>query len=141
MAGQPIVMLAQAGGGGVGGTLLWVGVLMGVVIVASVVILAVRQRFLGPETSGVDQRGFLDELRAMRDRGELSEEEFDAARRKMVAAISERDPEAGGGGGRLGGAGLAGSGGRSAAGPGVGPGVGPGGALGSGGSDGPGEHL
>jgi len=67
--------------------LLWVGVFLVVVIGASLAVLWYRRRVLNPPNSEV-QAGLMDELRAMRKRGELSEEEFTAAKQAMVSRIS-----------------------------------------------------
>ncbi|MAY75719.1 MAG: hypothetical protein CMJ31_13575 [Phycisphaerae bacterium] len=84
------VIAQSASSGEVGGILLWVGVLIGLVVVASIGMVAIRRHFLGPAKSENVERGFLDDLRAMRDSGEISAEEFDLAKRSMVNAIAGR---------------------------------------------------
>ena len=76
--------------GDLGGVLLWVGILIGVVVIASIVLLALRRHFLAPPSSDPGHRGFLEELREARDRGEMTQEEFDLAKRSMVDAIAGR---------------------------------------------------
>lgn len=73
--------------------LLWIGVVIAVLIGASFGVMWYRARVLGkdqPDTQG----GMLDELRAMRDRGELSPEEFDAAKHAMVSRLTGKSPPA-----------------------------------------------
>jgi len=66
--------------------LLWVGALLVLVVVLGMVIVLVRRRTLG-ETGERAEGGMLDELRRMRDRGDLSSEEYDKARASMVARL------------------------------------------------------
>ncbi len=64
--------------------LLWIGVCLGVVTLASLAVLWYRRRVLG--SAGMDvHAGLLDELRAMKNRGEISEEEFNATKHAMAA--------------------------------------------------------
>lgn len=63
--------------------LLWVGIAIGAVVVATLAIVWYRRRILGP-TQVDHQGGLLDELRQMRNRGEISEEEFNATKRAMA---------------------------------------------------------
>ena len=63
----------------------WLGLLVLLVLVGGAVAILIRRRM------AIDERptiGFtLGDLRAMRDRGEISEEEFEQAREKMVRAV------------------------------------------------------
>lgn len=73
----------------------WVGVLIVAVVIAGVVLIIVRARVLkkgGDEA----QAGLLDDLREMRNRGEISPEEFDAAKASIAARLSgKREPGTG----------------------------------------------
>jgi hypothetical protein len=71
--------------------LLWAGLGVVGVLIAAVVVLGYRRRLLGPH-SQENHAGLMDELREMRNRGELSEEEFAAAKRSMVARLSGNAP-------------------------------------------------
>lgn len=76
--------------------LVWIAVLIAIAIVGGVVLLAIRRRlFAPPPTRHESLGGLMDDLRAMHARGDLSDEEYEATRRRMVdAARSENaDPE------------------------------------------------
>ncbi len=67
-----------------GRVLVIIGLVVVVVTLAGIGILWFRRRVLAPPPgTGEMSQGFLDELRAMRDRGEMSHEEYEAARRSM----------------------------------------------------------
>ncbi len=70
--------------------LIWVGVLIVVVAVGGGVLLAYRRRILDKGTQ--DQGGLLDSLRAMRDSGHITPDEFDAARKRMAARVAGVPP-------------------------------------------------
>ncbi len=77
--------LAQgAAGAPVGSIVLWMIVMIVMVVVGGIVLLGVRRRFLD---DGEDVgSGVLDlhALRAMRDRNELTEDEFERARERIL---------------------------------------------------------
>jgi hypothetical protein len=68
---------------------IWIGVMIGALVVAAVVLLIFRSRVLSKD-SGTVSSGMLDELRAMLNRGDLTQEEFDAAKAAMVAKLAPR---------------------------------------------------
>lgn len=72
----------------IGQYLLWVAILIGVVMVATSVILLVRKKLLDPSAQFHRPAGIMEELRSLRDQGKISEEEFAAARQKMVRRIA-----------------------------------------------------
>ncbi len=91
------------------GVLLWVGVLIVVAMVGGLVMVLVRRSMLGePPDSG--DAGLMEQLRGMVERGEMTQEEYDLARRKIVeraragmgvgAKDSKGEKDLGGGGGR-----------------------------------------
>ena len=66
--------------------LLWVGVLIVVTLAGAIVILAIRRRTLAaPRTP--DAGSVMEELRGMRDRGQMTQTEFDAAIAAMKARL------------------------------------------------------
>lgn len=86
------LLLSQAAPGPSGQVkvLVWSGVLIAVVVVASLIAAAVRHRFLGRSGDQGHGHGFLESLRGMRDRGEITEEEFQRTRMRLVEAASKR---------------------------------------------------
>ena len=89
----PAAGLAQAGPPGAGQDLgsfvVWILVLIVAAIVAGVVLMLVRRRLLspGPDAGG---EGLMDSLRRARDAGEMTPEEYDAARRAIAARVAGR---------------------------------------------------
>jgi hypothetical protein len=71
---------------------VWLGLLLGVVVLGGVIALVVRKRTFTDRAP--DPGTFLDELRAARDRGELSQDEFDRVRAKFSARLRGNDPAA-----------------------------------------------
>jgi hypothetical protein len=63
----------------------WIGVMMGALTLVAIALLVFRAKVLGKD-QGLGQ-GMLDDLRAMRDRGEITPEEFEAARSAMIARL------------------------------------------------------
>jgi hypothetical protein len=73
------------------GVVVWVGILIAVLLVGFIVMMWLRKRMLGTDT--MDQgAGFMDSLREMRNSGQMSQEEFDAARKAMAARIAGARP-------------------------------------------------
>lgn len=72
-------------------TLIWSGVLIGVVVAAVAGVLLLRRKITAPDSpmSGVPSIG-LEELRRMRDRGQITEEEFQQARNRVIRKASAR---------------------------------------------------
>ncbi len=63
----------------------WLGLLVLLVLIGGAVAILIRRRMAIDESPTI---GFtLGDLRTMRDRGEISEEEFEQARDKMVRAV------------------------------------------------------
>ncbi len=74
---------------GIGEPLAMLGVLLAIVIVLGMIVLYVRGRTL--RTSRDDgAAGLFDDLRKMHDRGEITEEEYQAARRSIVERLAGR---------------------------------------------------
>ena len=70
--------------GAVGGVLVWMGLLVGLTIAGGVVMIAVRKRALSRDQQSIDTGGLMDSLKAARDAGDLSEEDFRAARLRLL---------------------------------------------------------
>lgn len=71
----------------VGEAWLWVGVLIVVTVLGGLGLMWYRRRVLASaNTEGVE--GFMESMRRMRASGEMSEEEFQAVRRNLVAGMS-----------------------------------------------------
>lgn len=82
-------VLGQSGGAGATQALFWIGVLIAAVLVASVGVLLLRRRlFSRGGDAGGDPGSILESMRAMRDRGEMSAEEFERARAALVRRAS-----------------------------------------------------
>lgn len=65
---------------------LTVGAMIVAVTIAGIVLFVIRGRLFSREGSGdVDPGGVLETMRAMRDRGEVSEEEYRTAQASLVA--------------------------------------------------------
>ncbi len=70
--------------------LIWLGAIMLVVMGAGIAILLYRRQVLGKET-GLDMHaGIMDQLRTMRDQGEISATEFEEMKSRLVAKVSGR---------------------------------------------------
>lgn len=80
-------LLGQVGGGpAMSKVLVWCGVLLAAAVVLGVVAMWLRRRLLREDESEGISMGFtLKDLRRMHEEGQLTDEEFDFARRKMVA--------------------------------------------------------
>ncbi len=70
---------------------IWAMVLIAVVVLGGLAVMALRQRLLAKDgdVGGVGGMS-LDQLRAMRRRGELSEEEYEVARDALTSALTGR---------------------------------------------------
>ena len=68
----------------------WVALLIGVVLVGSIAVFIVRRKLLSKDVSTGDDLGVLDSLRAMRDSGTMSDEEYAAARKAIVEKAGKR---------------------------------------------------
>ncbi len=94
------IVLAQAGGGSgqdIGQFLVWVGVLIVIVVFGTIGLLLLRRRLGVSGDQGHDGFSEMEQMRAMVDRGEMSQEEFEQVRKSMVAKIrSGADQPAGG---------------------------------------------
>lgn len=75
--------------------LIPIGGLIVLAVVGGMGVMAVRRRLLSKDSAATDQGGLLDDLRRMRDTGQISAEEFDAARKSIAAKLSGKPLRAG----------------------------------------------
>ncbi|MBS0191248.1 MAG: hypothetical protein U0573_15580 [Phycisphaerales bacterium] len=68
--------------------LLWVAILLGATLSGSIVILQLRKRLFAESRREQDPGSLLEQLRAMERKGEISTEEFNRVRNKMVEKVS-----------------------------------------------------
>lgn len=86
---------------GVTRILLPIGGLIILTILGGLGVMAVRRRMLAKDSPASDQGGLLDDLRRMRSSGQISQEEFDAARKSIAARLAgkpsapKRPPDSG----------------------------------------------
>jgi hypothetical protein len=65
--------------------LLVAGLLIAVVLVASIAVLALRKSLFAAPDKPEDPGSLMDQVRAMHQRGEISQDEYDRVRRRLVA--------------------------------------------------------
>lgn len=72
--------------------LAWIGALIVVVVLGTLVLLFVRRRMVGQ--AGEEPGGFstMEEMRAMVARGEMSKDEYEQVRKAMIAKIKDQSP-------------------------------------------------
>lgn len=74
--------------------LIWGGILIAVVLVASFFIMLLRRRLKDGSAASPPDAGFsLSDLRAMRDRGEITPEEYEQTRANVIAKVKQRVAE------------------------------------------------
>jgi uncharacterized membrane protein len=86
-----VIVAATGGGAGVASVLIWVGLLMGLVLVGSVVVLQIRRRLLANDDT-TNPGGLMEDLRASVRRGEMTQEEYDATVRAIALKMRGQDP-------------------------------------------------
>ena len=62
---------------------MWIGIAVVILVIAGVGLMFLRRRVLGQNDQQAEA-GLMEDLRAMRDRGEISEEEYRSIRATMV---------------------------------------------------------
>ncbi len=80
--------------GPVASVMLWLGVLLAAVLVGGFALLFFRRNILDSGAPGASVGFDLRALREMRDRGEISESEYEAARAEIIGALSGAKPPA-----------------------------------------------
>ncbi len=68
--------------------IVMVGVLILVVVGAGLLVMAIRRRLLQKHDPRASASSFLDELRDMHRRGQVSDQEFQAARASLLAKVT-----------------------------------------------------
>ena len=71
---------------------IWLGALILATLVLGVIVLAMRRKILGSDDRESTHGSMLDELRAMRERGEISQAEYDHTRKTIAARAAGREP-------------------------------------------------
>lgn len=71
----------------IGGGLLAIGGLLLFALVGGLFVLRARKKLFAPESDTHSTGLLLDDMRAMLKRGEISQEEFDAARKSLAAKM------------------------------------------------------
>src|ERR1041384_3409771 len=74
-------------------TLYWCTVILGVAIVGFLGIMIFKKFWRQKETPGMDVGFSLSDLRAMRDRGEITPEEYEQTRAKVIANVKKKAEE------------------------------------------------
>ena len=74
-----------------GEMLPWLVALLGASLVGGVLLFWLYRRFVADSGPDETAAGFMGELRAMRDRGEISDDEFEQTRLAMIAKATGRD--------------------------------------------------
>jgi len=86
----PLAQIRPSGARSITPMLLWLGAIMLIVVVTGVAVLIYRRRVLSKEAAGEAQARLMDEMRAMRDRGEISIEEYERMKSRLVARVAGR---------------------------------------------------
>jgi len=72
---------------GLGAMLLWIGVLLALVVSATVGLIIARRKLLASDEPSGDEGFTLASLRKLRDAGQLTESEFESARQAMIGRV------------------------------------------------------
>jgi hypothetical protein len=86
---MPLVLAAKPD---VAAILLLIGIILILVIVGGLFLLHLRRRILETHSGPQQHGGLLDDLRAMLERGEISQEEFDSTKAAMAARLTGKAP-------------------------------------------------
>ncbi len=97
-AQAPALIVAQSGSTAAGDVVLWVGTLILAVIIGAAMAMFFRSRILSSKDDASTDKGVFDSLRRMHERGEISDEEFNAARDSVIKRLrtkpSSENPDA-----------------------------------------------
>jgi hypothetical protein len=78
----------------VSSVLFWVAVLIALLLAGAMGVFALRRSILGDRGGVPDHGGLMEQMRRMVDRGEMTQEEFDLARRTIVEKARAQRPDA-----------------------------------------------
>lgn len=87
----PLPLILGADQAATNKVLLLIGIMIAAVLAGGLIILALRRRILQRETGDAGAGGLMENLREMVRKGQISEEEFKLARRKMADRIAGRN--------------------------------------------------
>lgn len=71
----------------------WLGLLVLITLVGVGVVYLIRRELFRGDDSESHSMGVMSDLRSMRDRGEITEDEFERTRAVMIARATGKDPE------------------------------------------------
>lgn len=72
--------------------LVWAAILLGAVLSGSILILSLRKKVFATQQPEHDPGTLMEQMREMERRGEISREEFDRVRRKLVEKAASGKP-------------------------------------------------
>lgn len=84
-----LIVQGSGGTGGAGGAIMWAMILIVAALVGGLVILAVRKKMLETPSTDIGSEGLFDALKRMRESGEITREEYDAARKRILEKAME----------------------------------------------------
>lgn len=90
-APAPALTVAQSGAAAAGEIVVWVAALIFALIIGAGLIMFLRNRALVASYDASTDKGIFDSLREMHARGEISDEEFNAARDSMIRRLKTKD--------------------------------------------------
>lgn len=86
----PLLPIAQSD---FGGFLLWTAVVVAAMVAMAVFVTWLRRQLFHSEDVTDNQPFMLDDLRQLRDSGQISEEEYERARDRLLGSIRGQMPE------------------------------------------------
>lgn len=72
--------------------LVWVGVLIALVVILGLVVVVIRRRLLSNQAPGPAGLTLMETLRDARDRGEMTQEEYETVRKRLAERLSREPP-------------------------------------------------
>lgn len=89
VAAAMILGQTTQGSGSIGQPLMWVGIMIVVVVIGTIVLMAVRRRMIGQRVEISATFGTMEDMRAMVARGDMSQEEYEQVRKAMIARVKQ----------------------------------------------------
>src|SRR4051812_25800028 len=88
---HPALTIAQAHkpGSDANAVFVWVAVLIAVIMVGFIVLMLLKRRIFTEAAGAEHTGGLMEELRRMKDSGQMSQQEYDAARKAMAARFAQ----------------------------------------------------